>query len=164
MGKYWTRDLSGKKNPRYRPALIRFWEKVNKTQTCWLWTACKDSWGYGEFRYKGKNIKASRFSYQLHYGKIPKNKFVLHTCDNPSCVNPGHLWLGTQSDNMKDMAIKKRQLYKGEDNKNSKLTKVDIEKIRNLYKNTNLTKADIGRLFSISDVHAGRIINNKIWN
>ena len=62
------------------------------------------------------------------------------------------------------MAIKKRQLYKGEDNKNSKLTKVDIEKIRNLYKNTNLTKADIGRLFSISDVHAGRIINNKIWN
>lgn len=87
----------------------RFWEKVDKKDkdSCWLWTGCKDPKGYGAIR-SGKMYKAHRISYTLFVGKIPDGKLVCHKCDNPSCVNPHHLFTGSDSDNMQDMVLKGR--------------------------------------------------------
>jgi len=90
----------------------RFWNKVDRTSNpncCWEWTANKLKQRYGRFSIGKKHILAHRFSYELHYGKIPDGLDVLHTCDNPPCVNPNHLYLGTQQDNANDMVAKNRQ-------------------------------------------------------
>ena len=80
----------------------RFWSKVNKTDVCWYWTAYRDDKGYGTFGLNGKLQKAHRVAYELTYGAIPDGAHILHSCDNPPCVNPAHLRAGTRSDNMRD--------------------------------------------------------------
>lgn len=92
--------------------LKRFWEKVEKTETCWIWKAFKNKQGYGRIGLSsGKCINAHRVSYVIHKGKIPEDQFICHTCDNPSCVNPDHLFAGTRQDNIDDMIIKKRSRH-----------------------------------------------------
>lgn len=85
-----------------------FWSKVDKTETCWLWTKSKYRHGYGCFCAMGTRHKAHRVSYEIAYGKIKDGLFVCHKCDNPSCVNPDHLFLGTHKDNALDMVNKGR--------------------------------------------------------
>ena len=82
--------------------------KVNKTDTCWNWTAGLDNAGYGQFSVGRKGYRTHRFSWLMHKGKIPKGLNVNHHCDNPMCVNPDHLFLGTQAKNMKDKTNKGR--------------------------------------------------------
>lgn len=155
----------GEHNSNYKPLIERFFSKVDKNVgLCWLWTGALDSWGYGNIRIEGKNQKASRVSYRMHKGDIPAGKLVLHTCDRPACVNPDHLWLGTNTDNMQDMVKKGRNSCKsGENNKNSRLSKEDVEEIRKMYTTGLYTKEKLGILFSISGTHAGRIILGKAW-
>jgi hypothetical protein len=86
----------------------RFYSKVEKTSSCWNWTHSKNKFGHGMFSFQGKTIGAHRFSFDLHKGSLPHNLFVCHSCDNPSCVNPSHLWLGTAKDNAQDMIKKGR--------------------------------------------------------
>lgn len=86
----------------------RFWSKVYKTKTCWLWTATKDSSGYGRFRVSTKLVGSHRLSYEWAYGSIKPGFVVMHSCDTPACVNPKHLSLGTHADNMADMSNKGR--------------------------------------------------------
>ena len=91
----------------------RFWAKVQKTDSCWLWTAAKNRFGYGRFMLNGKVVRAHRVAWTLAYGQIPEGAgfhgtCVLHLCDNPMCVNPSHLVLGTQGENCRDMASKGR--------------------------------------------------------
>ncbi len=86
----------------------RFWSKVLKTASCWLWTASEHGKGYGGFKLDGKTQKASRVSYMMAYGKIPEGMCVLHKCDNRKCVRPSHLFLGTVRDNNIDMMKKGR--------------------------------------------------------
>ena len=86
----------------------RFWEKVEKTEYCWIWIARKNHHGYGEFTFNGKVWKSHRLSYFLSNGDFDKSLYVCHTCDNPSCVRPDHLFLASQKSNMIDMVDKKR--------------------------------------------------------
>ena len=86
----------------------RFWSKVKKTEGCWLWMGARDPDGYGSFRVGSRGTHAHRIAYALKVGHIPPGLSVLHRCDNPPCVRPDHLFLGTQLDNVNDMAKKGR--------------------------------------------------------
>lgn len=90
------------------PAQDRFFAKVDKTDTCWLWTASTRGHGYGQFWDGERHTDAHRFSYKFHKGEIPKGQVVMHLCDIAACVNPAHLELGTQRDNLRDMYAKGR--------------------------------------------------------
>ena len=87
---------------------VRFWKKVQKYQSdeCWIWQGSKTSAGYGQLWVDCKQVYAHRVSWEIHYEAIPDGMFVCHTCDNPTCVSPAHLFVGTSSDNVQDMLKK----------------------------------------------------------
>lgn len=144
----------------------RFWKYVEKGNDCWNWmgasTEKRKGVGkfYGLIRIEGKNIRVHRFSYKLHIGEIPKGLFVCHTCDNTLCVNPLHLFLGSNQDNMNDMVKKMRQTF-GERNPMSKLTDEKVREIRRLKENHSLSQ--IAKLFNIEVSTASQIINKHRW-
>lgn len=113
----------------------RFWSKVKKTDGCWLWTASKLKTGYGKISPRQRDIwwLAHRVSWMLHFGPLSSDILVCHHCDNPSCVRPEHLFLGTNTDNWVDSASKGRAgfgICRGEDNPLSKLTEEKVKQIR----------------------------------
>ncbi len=98
--------------PAYSPLEQRFWNKVEKTESCWNWTASRDSNGYGQINggkdRNGRHYNAHHVAWELCFGQIPKGMEICHKCDNRSCVNPTHLFLGNRSDNMQDASKKGR--------------------------------------------------------
>jgi hypothetical protein len=149
------------------PIEQRFWAKVAKLgpSDCWLWLASKDKDGYGYFDKSGNsfNGRAHRFSWELFNGKtIPEGFLVCHTCDNPPCVNPSHLFLGTCLENTRDM-INKGRGHAGEKNGRAKLTVNDVITLRKL-STAGLTAAALGRMYSIDESTALDIIKRKLWN
>lgn len=86
----------------------RFWSRVEKTPTCWLWLGSRDQRGYGTMRFQGRNQRAHRIAYQLAVGPIPEGLLACHHCDNPSCVRPDHIFIGTMADNIRDCVNKGR--------------------------------------------------------
>lgn len=143
------------------PLLERFWAKVNVAgpDDCWEWTACKSR--YGIIRHFGKNMSAHRVSWQINIGLIPEGMLVCHKCDNPICVNPNHLFVGTWADNHSDMHAKMRHKY-GEDHHKSKLTESDVVSIRAAVENGS-TKAALARRYGVSDAQIGHIVRRKHW-
>lgn len=134
--------------------------KINKNG-CHEWTACKDSDDYGFFAINGKKkVKAHRVAYELYTGPIPVNMCVCHKCDNPSCVNPEHLFLGTHKDNMQDMSRKNRaNKPKGSASLRSKLVETQVIQI----KQDKRSFAEIAREYGVTPENISAIVRNKTW-
>lgn len=149
-----------KPGPKPRPIEDRFWEKVDKRggEECWKWTGAFSS-GYGHIGdgFKG-TIYAHRLSWIIHNGLIPDKLKVLHNCDNPSCVNPNHLYLGTQGDNMYDRAMRNPNNQGGEPLKfNSK----EAQLIRELYLTGEYNRVSLALKFSCNPTTISNIVNKK---
>src|SRR5215468_8026003 len=98
--------------PRGRPRTTpeQFWSRVSTAQSgCWVWLGYQDVEGYGSLRWHGRTVRAHRLAYELTYGPVPADVCVCHTCDVPACVNPQHLWVGTNRDNQDDCTRKGRR-------------------------------------------------------
>lgn len=136
-----------------------FWKQVEKTPTCWNWTGYQTNNGYGR-HYIGnqKKIVAHRFSYALQFGQIPDDSLVCHTCDNRLCVNPAHLFIGSQKDNMADMVSKERQ-SRGEGTYQSKLTDNDVLEIRQ----SPLRQFELARKYGVDKNTIRYIIRGETW-
>lgn len=151
----------------------RFWEKVDIAgdNDCWEWMACKMGNGYGKIRWPKRLIGAHRVSWMIANNKdIPNGMCVLHRCDNPGCMNPNHLFLGTHADNMQDAFDKGRNTNVGENGPNSKLTHKQVVIIK---KAIAETKIKYGHKTSFCKCWANKfnvrweniraIVNNKSW-
>lgn len=141
----------------------RFWGYVNRDGDCWKWTGKLASNGYGLFVVRGDSYLAHRVAYFIATGGLEDEKQVCHRCDNPGCVNPEHLFLGTQSDNVKDMLNKGRQNPpKGSRSGCAKLDWENVLTIRGLYK-AGKTQAEIATIFDISPKQVSVIVSEKQW-
>jgi HNH endonuclease len=144
----------------------RFFDKFKMTDKnkCWEWFGNRNPSGYGMIGYLATQVLAHRVSWEVHRGKIPKGLFVLHRCDNPPCVNPNHLFVGTCKDNAQDMILKGRKPdTSGSKNGMSKINEADALKIRRLSAaGNNFTK--IGRRFGLCTTSVSNIVKRKKWS
>lgn len=144
---------------RKSPAEHRFWAKVEKSKSCWIWTAGTID-GYGQFSFPAGQ-RAHRYSWELHNGPVPERLCVLHRCDNPPCVNPDHLFLGTREENLEDMTAKGRRA-RGSVNGNSKLTEKKVVKIKKLL-SLGVKYKDIAEQFGVAEITIYRISSKLSW-
>ena len=136
---------------------LRFWAKVDRGYGCWTWCGAKNPHGYGKLNVKGRTISAHRFAYEHTFGPIENRYvFVCHSCDNPSCVRPDHLFLGSRRENMADMVKKgrwnihgPRQMRKGENHPHARLSDDQIRQMKQL-RSTGASYAAIGTRFGAS--------------
>jgi len=142
---------------------MRFLSKIEKRMDgCWSWKAARFSKGYGQFTLGEFNHRAHRVSHWNFNGEFDETLDVMHSCDNPWCVNPKHLSHGTNQDNRNDSVSKKRHNL-GSKNGNSTLTETKVSEIRKLWKTGNFTKADLSRKFNISPSVIGGVIEGGSW-
>lgn len=139
----------------------RFWSYVRKADGCWIWTGRREVFGYGSMSVKRRNVKAHRYSYELHIGPIPPGVYVCHRCDNPPCVNPAHLFLGTQADNMADAAAKGRVEY-GERHHTARLTASGVVDARRRVAAGEMVK-DVARELGVTHSTLSNAIRRKTW-
>jgi hypothetical protein len=147
------------------PVADGFWSKVQIGPDCWIWIGFTNRQGYGYLAKGGTergNYYAHRVSWEIHFGLVPHGMLVLHHCDNPSCVNPAHLWLGTNHDNVRDRDKKSRGALpdnKGESNGQHKLIASNIPVIRSL----DLSQRAIGKIYGITQPTVSEIRSRKLW-
>ena len=150
----------------------RFWSKVDKSGDCWIWTGAifqhkQVANKYGMFALNRRPYRAHRYSYETQIGPIPDGLYVCHTCDNPICVKPPHLFLGTAQDNVDDMLAKGRsntgkipgkggysgklppRVSKGENSVHAKLTQFQVDEIRSLAAMGGVSQRDLARKFNV---------------
>lgn len=142
----------------------RFWAKVDRSggeSACWIWTRLRTSDGYGMLSFRDRNVRAHRFSMMLAGAEVSKDTHVCHRCDNPPCVNPAHLFVGTNADNKADMVHKERQA-RGEKNAAAKLTDADVVAIRAAHA-ARVRIRDIERQFRIGKTQIDKIVRRKAW-
>jgi hypothetical protein len=155
-------SFTGKRSPT-----LRFLEKVNKTESCWLWESQKTRNGYGKFSLGGGYQGAHRVSYMLFVGEIPAGMYVCHRCDTPSCVNPWHLFLGTPKENEADMTAKgrrsRRSVNRGSSHPQSILDEQNVLEIRSLLRAGELSRSDIASRFGVCKGVIDNIKSRKTW-
>lgn len=156
-----SRNLVGQFVSSHASLADAFWDGVRVEDQlgdgCWHWQGRKSLKGYGAFWYKRKHYTAHRASYALLVGAIPEGLMVCHRCDVRDCVNPSHLFLGTNQDNMEDMKAKGRQ---GQ----AKLDKDRVATIRSLYYTGSYSYADLADLFAVTRSNIGCIVRGVSWN
>jgi hypothetical protein len=155
--------------------VARFWIKVNKTDTCWLWTAATLSCGYGSFGLNGRQHGAHRIAYTLTYGNIPEGMYICHACDVRNCVRPDHLWAGTQKDNIQDCIAKGRFAMmpgshmppachlRGEEIYGSVATPDLVRAIRHRYAEGQTIIVHLAREFGVGRMVVRGIIEGSTW-
>ena len=142
----------------------RFFAKVEKTEGCWNWTAARTIFGYGKFSVNHREIMAHRASWEMHFGEIEKGIFVCHKCDNPSCIRPDHLFLGTPTENNHDMVKKGRDVrLRGEQHPHAKLTEEIVREIKIKLKN-GLSRRNLCREYGVAESTIGNIKNGNNWS
>jgi hypothetical protein len=154
----------------YRQDIVnRFWKKVNIPKDyineCWEWQSGKDKDGYGRFHIgTGKSpYRSHRFSYEYYFGIIPDKMLVCHTCDNPSCVNPNHFFIGNNTDNLQDMSKKGRSTF-GEKDGNSVLTNdAIIDILEGIDSNKYQSITEIMNIYNVSRPTIHRIFRRECW-
>jgi DNA-binding XRE family transcriptional regulator len=143
--------------------IIRFWSHIEKTPICWIWHGAIAR-KYGLFRIGKKNIKAHRLSWLFHRGDIPDNMCVLHHCDNPLCVNPGHLFIGSVAENNQDKKSKGRQTnFPGETNPMARLNPELIAKIKAEYIPRIITQHFLSEKYGVSRQTITAIFTGQNW-
>lgn len=138
--------------------------ETNPFSGCWEWVAGKDTHGYGQMKINGRKRLAHRVSYELYRGPIPDGILVCHDCDNPACINPDHLFLGTQTENMADMMSKgrgRKARLKGEDHSQAKLTESDVVAI--LSAKGLVSQVALADQYGVSPSQIGNIHRGKAW-
>lgn len=139
--------------------VLKFWRRVKKTSSCWLWTGSRWDNGYGRLMVGNKRRKAHRIAFLMATGTLPQDKVVCHTCDNPGCVNPNHLFLGTNADNSADQKSKNRHTA-GVRNGRAILNDTKVKKIRH---NRHLTGSYLAAKYGCSEQTISAIRNRIIW-
>lgn len=171
---YWSDPACPRK--QRLPLEQRFWMGVQKSDGCWLWTKATSS-GYGVLGAGGSHEKgarmvyAHRLSWELHNGPIPDGLWVLHHCDNPPCVNPAHLFIGNQGDNMRDMFSKGRswvqrtpeRAAKGERNGACKLTEEQVREVLRVRANGPINMAAHARRLGVTPRVVKLILTGEAW-
>lgn len=150
---------------RSTPLVDRFWNRVEKTDSCWIWNGPTARSGYGQIRSEGGRngvtLYTHRLSYEMHIGPIPAGQVVMHACDNRRCVNPAHLSLGSHTDNHADMERKRRHAF-GERTGSSILTDADVRTMRALYA-AGHSQAKLSDQFGIDRSQVSRIVRRERW-
>lgn len=141
-----------------------FWRRVDRSGECWIWTGRTTATGYGHFDIDGRVLRAHRFSFALSTGSpIPVGMSVCHRCDNRRCVRPGHLFLGSHVDNMRDMAAKGRAPARlGVKNCAAKLTADDVARIRSRLAMGD-RQTDLARAFGVTQANVSSIARGLTW-
>jgi hypothetical protein len=176
------RRMSEAAKRRALPLTERFWSKVEKNSPipthrpelgpCWVWTASRDRYGYGRLSENGKTIGAHRISWEIAVGAIPDGLWVLHQCDNPSCVRPDHLFLGTPRENSKDRVSKGRHVNagamfhprRGMANHNARLTEQDVREIRSRYASEQVGIRPLAKQYGVHRTVVRDILRRRIWS
>ena len=149
--------------PLSEKVLSSFYRMTKKDveENCWLWSGKKNRWGYGKQKIGGKEYIASRLSWYIHNGKDPKSLEVCHRCNNPSCVNPKHLYLGTHAENLRDAGID-GLMPRGSKNPGSKLTEDQVDELKRLSK-SGMSSRKLSLLFPITPRSIRRIVSGARW-
>ncbi len=147
----------------------RFWPRVDKSGACWIWTGARTHGGYGVIREPGRAgrlVRAHRQSFEWAFGPIAAGAVVCHRCDNPSCVNPDHLFVGTQTDNMRDASAKGRAkggTPPGGTHHRAKLTQAKAGEIRARYARGGVGLAPLAAEYGVSKKTVLNIVHRRIW-
>lgn len=135
--------------------MSQFLRKVSREGECWLWTGARYEHGYGKINQIGRENLAHRYAYRLFVGPIDDGLHVCHSCDNPLCVNPEHLWLGTHQDNMTDRDRKRRR--------STKLSPELATSIRSMYASGRYLQRELAELFGVSTSTVCTVIRGGSW-
>lgn len=167
VGRGWLKEHPVRFIPKHqrRKAIVEIFQQYvipGEPDACWEWQGYRDKLGYGELKHWTGKCFAHRFSYEYYKGPIPNGLCILHRCDNPSCINPKHLLIGTQQDNMADMVNKGRQA-RGSRRGGSKLTEAVIPEIRAL-RATGMFYTEIAQLYGVTDSTIRSIIHGSTWS
>lgn len=149
---------------RFTDPMERFNSHVTKTDTCWLWDSFTPKGRANSFMLKGRTLNAARASYTLHKGEISAGCVIMHSCDNPACVNPSHLFEGTQADNLTDMRQKKRERFlAGSSHANSRLSESIVREAR-VRRNNGERLCALAREYGVAESTLHHAISGKTWS